>query len=181
MDTKRCSKCNNDLPLGCFGKDRHSKDGHYHYCRDCNATRQAKYRKSVKNLEPARTSEEAYGQVFQAERDSGTPIKIASKLAHAATTKRCRKCNEHKALEHFGINKYQADGLNYYCLECERQRVKKYGKAGGCPHCGETSDAGVACDKCSAVYSEAWSQARAGGATVVEAKRYAKQQLEILK
>lgn len=181
MDTKRCSKCKKDLPFGCFGKDRHSKDGHYHYCRDCNQERQAKYKKPVKNTEPARTSQEAYGQVYQQEIEIGTTRHKANKIALTATTKRCRKCNEHKELEHFGINKYQADGLNYYCLECERQRVKKYGKADGCQYCHAPGPDGLPCAECSAIYSEAWGQARAAGATKVEAARYAKKQREILR
>lgn len=182
MDTKRCSKCKKDLPFGCFGKDKHSKDGHYHYCRDCNSERQAKYKRSFRTLEQvARTSEEAYSQARQQALENGSSKKEASNIAFKAATKRCRKCNEHKKLEHFGINKYQADGLNYYCLECERQRVKKYGKAGGCQYCHAPGPDGLPCAECSAIYSEAWGQARAAGATKVEAARYAKKQREILR
>lgn len=43
--------------------------------------------------------------------------------------KKCSKCQENKNIELFGIKKYNNDGLNHYCKECENKRSKlKYSK-----------------------------------------------------
>ena len=39
--------------------------------------------------------------------------------------KRCSKCRDEKPLEAFGKKRYNKDGLNHYCKECERARSKK--------------------------------------------------------
>jgi nuclear transport factor 2 (NTF2) superfamily protein len=38
--------------------------------------------------------------------------------------KRCSKCKTQKDISDFGKKKYNKDGLNHYCLICERSRVK---------------------------------------------------------
>lgn len=38
--------------------------------------------------------------------------------------KKCSKCKEIKTLDLFGVKKYNKDGLNHYCLNCERERLK---------------------------------------------------------
>lgn len=92
--------------------------------------------------------------------------------------KTCRKCKEDKPLDQFGKNMHQADGLNYYCKKCESKRAATYRHSGDCPHCGKPNKrAGEACNTCSNVYSNAWAQARASGAPIAKAKKYAKDEL----
>lgn len=38
--------------------------------------------------------------------------------------KRCAKCTENKPLDEFGVKKFNKDGLNHYCLLCERKRCQ---------------------------------------------------------
>ena len=35
VETKRCPKCGQVLPLSAFGKDNRSADGHARYCKEC--------------------------------------------------------------------------------------------------------------------------------------------------
>lgn len=44
-ETKICSICKRELPIECFSKDKHSKDGLEHRCKECN-----KIRRKKKNL-----------------------------------------------------------------------------------------------------------------------------------
>jgi hypothetical protein len=50
MTTKICSKCNKELNLECFVKNKSEKDGHYHYCKKCRINiRKEEYRKNKLN------------------------------------------------------------------------------------------------------------------------------------
>lgn len=42
-----------------------------------------------------------------------------------ATSKTCKKCSTEKAASEFGPNKKLKDGLNTYCRECERNRMRE--------------------------------------------------------
>ena len=42
------------------------------------------------------------------------------------TVKRCPECGESKSVGSFGRNRTQADGLSFYCLECNRQRNRRF-------------------------------------------------------
>lgn len=44
----RCSKCGEYKPFEMFPKDKHSKYGYYHYCRECNKHRAKVRRQKLK-------------------------------------------------------------------------------------------------------------------------------------
>jgi len=48
MDTKRCSRCKQELPITAFCKDKHSKDGHYSVCKACDNAYQKAWREKRK-------------------------------------------------------------------------------------------------------------------------------------
>jgi hypothetical protein len=41
-------------------------------------------------------------------------------------TKRCPDCGEEKAQDGYGKNATQADGLSFYCLDCNRHRARQH-------------------------------------------------------
>lgn len=43
VDTKRCNRCQRDLPLDAFARDRTRRDGLQNRCRDCQAKAAARY------------------------------------------------------------------------------------------------------------------------------------------
>lgn len=43
QNTKPCSKCQRELPLSSFAKDKNQKDGHQRQCRECNKAYRAEY------------------------------------------------------------------------------------------------------------------------------------------
>lgn len=46
MKAKNCSRCNENLPLKNFGRNRQSLDGLHYYCRACAAARQREWAKA---------------------------------------------------------------------------------------------------------------------------------------
>lgn len=93
--------------------------------------------------------------------------------------KTCKRCKEEKPLDQFGKNMHQEDGLNYYCKECERKRAMGYRRPRQCPHCGKPNERpGEACNTCARIYSHAWGMARASGASMAEAKKWAADELQ---
>ena len=58
MDTKRCSRCKEEKPLSCFGKDKSRKDGLRGYCKSCKRVYNAEY--SERHKEYMKTYREKY-------------------------------------------------------------------------------------------------------------------------
>jgi len=65
MDTKRCSKCGEEKPVGMFGKRNNSKDGLNEWCKACACESSRKYRK--KNLEKVRAANREYRRKIRKE------------------------------------------------------------------------------------------------------------------
>jgi len=50
-DTKRCTKCGQELPLVLFGKHSNTKDGYQHWCKNCyNKWSKDRYHKNRKSI-----------------------------------------------------------------------------------------------------------------------------------
>lgn len=53
-DTKRCTTCGRDLPLGAFYRDRRNRDGLYSECKTCTRKRRERDRPRIRQTEAAR-------------------------------------------------------------------------------------------------------------------------------
>lgn len=62
LETKKCSKCNQKLPLFEFSKNKASNDGLQYHCRECDKTYQQERRKNNKDADLA------YHRQYQAKR-----------------------------------------------------------------------------------------------------------------
>ena len=106
-NTKICSKCGRELPLECFSKLKHSKDGLNVWCKDCfkqyraeHAEEKAEYMKQYR----AEHKEEiaAYDKQYNAE--------------HAEARKQCKKQYYAENVEYFKqyFKQWRADNSDYF-------------------------------------------------------------------
>lgn len=100
---KNCGKCNQELPTENFYRNRSTKDGFSHYCKDCYKS----------NYGSNRAFENRTHRVSVLE-------------------KQCTRCGVVKSVECFGNNKNTRDGLQCACKSCDseyyRANREKYKK-----------------------------------------------------
>lgn len=97
---KRCRRCERELPVTEFPKNRRKEDGLHYYCRECTRAYQREYAK--KNA--ARNSDE---------------IVIPSE-------KRCPGCGITRPSSEWYRNRASRDGLMSHCKPCRRAKEAKY-------------------------------------------------------
>ncbi|RII18757.1 Recombination endonuclease VII [Streptomyces sp. YIM 130001] len=108
MNGKKCSACQQVLPVGAFAKNKSRPDGLQVNCRECAA-------------EYYRRRQEAQGKTVR--------VKVYVPEGH----KRCPQCEQTKPHSEWERNKSSSDGWASYCRSCraERNRVayfqRKYG------------------------------------------------------
>ncbi|UCH72482.1 MAG: hypothetical protein JSW62_02740 [Thermoplasmatales archaeon] len=100
--SKKCAKCNHELPISKFTKNINSKDGMDSICKDCNAKRTKEYKVRWKS-ERMRN-----------------PIEI--------TQKECLSCHRVLPASGFYPSNSRKDGLSFYCRECELKKQKESAK-----------------------------------------------------
>ncbi|MDQ0682730.1 MULTISPECIES: endonuclease VII domain-containing protein [Streptomyces] len=106
--SKKCSACQQFLPVGAFASNSSRPDGLQANCRECAA-------------EYYRRRQEAQGKTVR--------VKVPVPRGH----KRCPQCEQAKPHSEWEHNKSSSDGWSSYCRECraERNRIsyfkRKYG------------------------------------------------------
>lgn len=106
---KKCSRCNEILPLDCFANKIGTKDGKYGYCKTCVVLMR-------KSAEQKRRQEYIDRKINQ----------FREKHKHGKFF--CKKCNKEKTLEDYNIRyHFKSDGLSVYkkCKECEVREQRK--------------------------------------------------------
>ncbi|KYK22187.1 hypothetical protein AYK24_08435 [Thermoplasmatales archaeon SG8-52-4] len=101
-EEKKCSSCMQTKPVSDYTKDKYSKDGLSHYCRDCKAKRH-----------------KALVDKWKKERKQRQEI---------PDEKTCNTCHRLLSKTCFTSNVGSKDGLNGICKECEKKQVKRYKK-----------------------------------------------------
>lgn len=97
INTRRCSKCKQELPIKDFFADPSRLDGIECRCKLCS---------------------------FQHGRGNGRPPgKTESSKRDDLGRKKCRLCGEWKDVCNYGPHKQAYDGLDGRCYECNRKRV----------------------------------------------------------
>lgn len=71
MKVKYCSRCEQDLPLVRFGRNRQAVDGLHYYCKACAAERQREWAK--KHPETVRKSKRDYLQRLREQNEGKDP------------------------------------------------------------------------------------------------------------
>jgi hypothetical protein len=97
---KKCKICGKVLPISMFWNRQASKDGHNHYCKDCESKKIKERNKRLK--------------------EQGFP----KELIH--DEKRCVKCGRVLPQRMFSRNSLASDGLNAHCKECYSEYYKSY-------------------------------------------------------
>lgn len=87
---RRCTRCEQRLPLSSFATRRASRDGLQNWCRLCTSAWARESRPRKRALAPATSPEHKW----------------------------CRRCERVKAREQFGPHRGTSDGLQTYCREC---------------------------------------------------------------
>lgn len=106
METKKCSKCQQVLPIDQFGKDKHRKDGLYLYCKPCNSARMKKYMVKVEDSS------------IQLERSISIEDTLPPALKAHLSRKRCIYCKKN----------YQQTNVTF-CEECQANFSKHFQEA----------------------------------------------------
>ncbi|WP_327716057.1 endonuclease VII domain-containing protein [Streptomyces sp. NBC_00490] len=115
-NSKQCRKCQRNLSLAAFARDRNRRDGLQVHCRECVAQ---------------------YGAAHYRRRQEAKGKKVREKVLVPSGHKRCPQCEGVKPHSEWERNKTSSDGWASYCRECraERNRIsyfrRKYGLA---PH-----------------------------------------------
>lgn len=94
VEQKKCSKCNQILPITEFNKTRKNADGHAYLCRKC-ASKYAKEHRAKKRANPP----------------------------EIAPFKTCYICQETLSSDEFGREYRNRDGLKSYCRKCEGKYI----------------------------------------------------------
>ncbi len=102
IERKRCSKCNEDKPIGEFYITRRNKDGYYCSCKSCVKKQKQSYHKRLAS-------------------------RSAREIAHIKS-KRCPKCVEVKFVSAFFKAIGKRDGYRAICKECDSKNAVEYRK-----------------------------------------------------
>lgn len=133
--TKVCNTCKEDLPLDRFYKNKTSRDGYQHHCKDCTRVKQAEWRKA--NPEKARSYMKKYRESERGRR------------ARQARTERDREANRWGHIQRrYGLTQddytrmYEEQGSR--CPLCLEEQEILY-----VDHCHQTGRVrGLVCDRC---------------------------------
>lgn len=144
METKRCLRCSDDLPLGMFHHDKNKSDGLTSYCKKCRAEMQGRHyvpkeefpeghRRCTKcqEIKPLdefhKTKKGRFGRasVCIVCRSKAKPKPIARE-GHMI----CTQCELEKPAtdEFFRRDSRSASGLASLCRDCARKEAKKWRK-----------------------------------------------------
>ena len=135
--TKRCGRCQQELPLESFSRNRATKDGHSGRCKACVSTHykahaaevaayQEEYRRNnaekLKAYSIAHAADKAARYKKNAEAIKArtrarrkAEREAAREAARAKQSKVCPSCDIEKSIEEFGISARYIDGHNCYC------------------------------------------------------------------
>ena len=102
---KKCSRCENILPMSYFTKRGDAKHRYRSWCRACRTYENKEYRIKTKNAIEGHAIE-------------GHAIEVPS-------SKKCRDCNEVKPISEFYRNKNNKDKYDNYCKKCSNIRKEK--------------------------------------------------------
>ena len=141
MKYKKCSKCKKELSINNFGLNKNTKDGHRHYCKQCNKEFNKKYNKRLDPKEKARR---------KAERDRKRELEFKKILNESKTNMTAEEClklhkqeqeRKQKARKEYLIKYYQK---NKYKVKAQAQlnravRLGKVNKPLKCSKCGEVA------------------------------------------
>lgn len=103
---KQCQACQQILPAGRFAKNKRKKDGLDFVCKQCSKRLREQYSVRWRKEREQRTSEDF--SLFP------------------AFEKTCSICHETKPVVLFYTRKNSKDGYNASCMECNRERQKRY-------------------------------------------------------
>lgn len=102
---KTCRKCGRVLPKENFSKNASSPDGLQITCRDCAAA--------------------AFKSWQEKQKERKNPMKYDQDMETPTQTKRCPKCGRDLPRDAFYPKLEAKDGLQSYCKECAKPKVKK--------------------------------------------------------
>jgi len=127
METYSCSQCKHIKPLAEFNKWNRHKNGHRSYCRECQAKRNADYRKSHK---AALAKYQRQYRLLHPSTNNKRGCKVKSQKAQKVlpeslpdALKRCRRCGLVKQKEEFRKCRANKSGLQGICKECCKRQV----------------------------------------------------------
>lgn len=97
MQSKNCSKCNQEKDVSCFTKQRDKKSGYSSQCRECRKLSRRARKKYLEENPPA-----------------------------IPPNKKCGDCKKEKTSQNFSSSAYAGDGLRPICKPCDVKRVSEY-------------------------------------------------------
>jgi hypothetical protein len=103
---KQCQTCKQILPADQFARNKRKKDGLDFVCKQCSKRLREQYSIRWRKERAQRTSEDF--------------------TLFPAFEKACSICQETKPAVLFYTRKYSKDGYNASCMECDRERQRRY-------------------------------------------------------
>ena len=111
MKTRICTKCELEKPIEEFGKNGNQNGGYRTECKICSRIRRnERYRKDIR---PTKSFQKYL--TLDAQEDFKKGVKY------------CPGCKVKKPHSEFLKNKRASNGIDFYCKECKRKNVSKYG------------------------------------------------------
>jgi len=121
-ETKTCSHCSSNKPVGEFHKDKNSKDGRTSWCKVCTKGYMKRYtvKKELQKVEIDVKVDMAWSPEEMREEYSEELSEV-----NAIAYKTCTKCNSMKPLSEYHKNKKSKDGHATQCKECKNAARRK--------------------------------------------------------
>lgn len=105
---KKCVRCKKTKEVGDFYKSKYSKDGFFHYCKECDNTRKTNLLRK-KSLNKA---------IFNKKKARYWTLLSRENLSNGL--KYCPCCEKVLDILDFYKNKASRDGLDSHCIECKK-------------------------------------------------------------
>lgn len=103
METKVCSKCGRELPIGKFSKSKDTKDGHKNECKMCRSLYSKEWRRKKLKAQ--------YDECAESAQNTPQPLALKTKI--------CAKCGKELPVGSFYIDRRNRSGYASYCKACQ--------------------------------------------------------------